>query len=208
MRSSHDRHCCSRFQRLVGSTAISYAQTVTWNSVQLSWTTPGDDSLTGTASQFDLRYSTSAITAANFNAATRWTRHADADRLGHAANRVTVTGLQPSTTYWFAIKTADEVPNWSGHLERDLSGPRSPRPTRSVRRRSPTLIVTSTTETTAALRWTAVGDDSLTGTASSLRRPLLDLADHGGQLGLRDPGHRRAGAGGARHGDQTSRSPA
>src|SRR5690242_15137562 len=34
------------------------AQTVTWNSVQVSWTAPGDDSLTGTASQYDLRYST------------------------------------------------------------------------------------------------------------------------------------------------------
>ena len=49
------------------------AQVVTSNSVRLSWTTPGDDSLTGVATQFDLRYSTSAITAANFASATRWT---------------------------------------------------------------------------------------------------------------------------------------
>src|SRR5258708_39412010 len=33
-----------------------------WNSVTLSWTTPGDDSLSGSASQFDIRYSTSPIT--------------------------------------------------------------------------------------------------------------------------------------------------
>src|SRR5512145_8680 len=44
------------------------AQTVTHNSVTLNWTTPGDDSLTGTAAQFDLRYSTAAITATNFSA--------------------------------------------------------------------------------------------------------------------------------------------
>ena len=40
---------------------ISHAQTVTWNSISLRWTAPGDDSLVGTAAEFDLRYSTSAI---------------------------------------------------------------------------------------------------------------------------------------------------
>ena len=43
-----------------------------WNSVTLTWTTPGDDGTAGTAAQFDLRYSTSPITASNFASATRW----------------------------------------------------------------------------------------------------------------------------------------
>src|SRR6185503_6373840 len=98
---------------VVGSVAPAAAQTVTWNSVQLSWTTPGDDSLTGTPSQFDIRYSTTAITAANFASATLWN---GAPIPGSSGTRqsTTITGLQPNTTYWFAIKTADEVPNWSG----------------------------------------------------------------------------------------------
>ena len=50
--------------------SASIAQT-TPNSVHLSWTASGDDSLTGTASQYDLRYSTSLITAANFASATQ-----------------------------------------------------------------------------------------------------------------------------------------
>jgi len=148
-----------------GSSAISYAQTVTWNSVQVSWTTPGDDSLTGTAAQFDLRYSTAAITAANFNAATRWTATPTPTASG-TRQSVTVTGLLPNTNYWFAIKTADEVPNWSGLsnvIQRTtLAAPDTIRPAPTA-----TLIVNSTTETSAALRWNAVGDDSLTGTASS-----------------------------------------
>lgn len=141
------------------------AQTVTWNSVQLSWTTPGDDGLTGTASQFDLRYSTSAISASNFQNATRWTGTPTPAAPG-TAQSTTVTGLLPSTTYWFAIKTADEVPNWSGISNvisrTTLGAPDTVRPAQVT-----SLAVTGVTETTASLRWTAVGDDSLTGTAMS-----------------------------------------
>jgi phosphodiesterase/alkaline phosphatase D-like protein len=137
----------------------------TSNSVQLAWTTPGDDSLTGTASQFDLRYSTSAITAANFASATRWTG-TPAPAAPGTRQSTTVTGLQPSTTYWFAIKTADEVPNWSG-ISNIISVTTLP-PSDTIRpARVASLVVTGTTETTASLAWTAVGDDSLTGTAAS-----------------------------------------
>ena len=38
--------------------AIAFAQT-RWHSVHLTWTAPGDDSLSGTATQYDLRCSTS-----------------------------------------------------------------------------------------------------------------------------------------------------
>ncbi len=40
--------------------------TVTTSSVALSWTAPGDDGATGTASSYDIRYSTSTITAGNW----------------------------------------------------------------------------------------------------------------------------------------------
>jgi chitodextrinase len=76
-----------------------------------------------------------------------------------------VTGLQPSTTYWFAIKTADEVPNWSGIsniLSRTtLAAPDAVRPAPVAN-----LAITGATETTVSLAWSAVGDDSLAGTAS------------------------------------------
>ena len=124
------------------------AQTVTWNSVQLSWTTPGDDSLTGTAAQFDLRYSTSAITASNFASATRWNGTPVPGTSG-TRQSTTVTGLVPNTTYWFAIKTGDEVPNWSGIsniLSRaTLAAPDTVRPAQVAN-----LTVTGTTETTAS----------------------------------------------------------
>ncbi len=147
-----------------GSFSSSHAQ-VTWTSVQLSWTTPGDDSLSGQASQFDMRYSTSPITAANFANATRWTSMPTPASSG-TRQSVTVTGLQPSTAYYFAIKTGDEVPNWAGLSNvisrTTLAAPDTVRPAPIA-----ALEVTNTTETTVALRWAAVGDDSLTGTAAS-----------------------------------------
>jgi chitodextrinase len=148
---------------LTAPVPAAFAQT-TSTSVSLTWTTPGDDSLSGTAAQFDLRYSTAAITAANFGAATRWTAM-PAPAVSGTSQSVTVTGLTPNTTYWFAIKTADEVPNWSAISNvvsrTTLAAPDAVRPAAIA-----TLAITGMTETGATLRWTAVGDDSLTGTAT------------------------------------------
>ena len=96
---------------------LAPAQTVTFNSVSLTWTAPGDDSLSGTASQYDLRYSTSPITATNFASATRFSGTPTPSPSG-TAEHVTVTGLSSGTLYYFALKTADEVPNWSGISDR------------------------------------------------------------------------------------------
>ena len=152
---------------LAGLATVSpaaHAQT-TATSVQLTWTTPGDDSLTGTAAQFDLRYSTSAITAANFASATRWTA-TPAPTAPGSTQSVTVSGLNPGTTYWFAIKTADEVPNWSAIS--NIVSRTTPAAGDTVRPAAvANLAITGLNETTASLGWTAVGDDSLTGTATS-----------------------------------------
>jgi len=150
---------------MVGTELAADAQTVTSNSIRLTWTTTGDDSLTGTASQFDIRYSTSSITSANFASATRW-NGAPTPTAPGTTQSTTVTGLVPNTTYWFAIKTGDEVPNWSGISNvisrATLAAPDTIRPAPVA-----SLAVTGTTEVTATVAWTAVGDDSLTGTAAS-----------------------------------------
>jgi len=84
----------------------------TSNSITLTWTAPGDDGNVGTASQYDIRYSTSPITDANWASATQCTGEPSPQPAGSGESFV-VTGLNPSTTYYFALKTADEVPNWS-----------------------------------------------------------------------------------------------
>ena len=143
--------------------AASVAQSAS-NSVQLTWTASGDDSLTGTASQYDLRYSTSLITAANFASATQVTGEPVPGAPG-ASQSHTVTGLQPATTYWFAIKTADDVGNWS-LVSNVISKTTSAAPD-VIRPAAASVAVSAVTDTSATLAWTAVGDDSLTGTATS-----------------------------------------
>lgn len=82
-------------------------------SVTLQWTAPGDDSLTGTAAQYDIRYSLFPITPINFpfcSGPTGIPRPSGAGTL----QSLTVHGLVPGFRYYFALKTADERNNWSG----------------------------------------------------------------------------------------------
>ena len=85
---------------------------ITLNSVLLSWTSPGDDGDTGTATTYDIRYSTSLITEANWATATQVSGE-PAPLIAGTAQSLTVSGLSSNTTYYFAIKTSDEVPNTS-----------------------------------------------------------------------------------------------
>lgn len=89
------------------------ADNITGNSVRLNWVAPGDDGNSGTAAQYDIRYSISPITEANWDAVTQVSGE-PAPLVAGTAQNFTVTGLDVETTYYFAIKTADEVPNWSG----------------------------------------------------------------------------------------------
>lgn len=82
------------------------------NAVTLTWTAPGDDNDIGRASQYDIRYATFPITAENFSSATAVANPPEPSAAGSTEN-FEVTGLEPNTLYYFALKTADEVPNWS-----------------------------------------------------------------------------------------------
>lgn len=89
-----------------------YADLVSETEAWLVWTAPGDDGNSGTAAEYDLRYATFPITEGTFaNAipATGVPSPAPAGTpQGHA-----ILGLTPCTDYWFALKTRDEVGNWS-----------------------------------------------------------------------------------------------
>ncbi len=148
---------------LVTLPAVARAQT-SWNSILLQWTAVGDDSLTGTATQYDLRVSTATITAANFAAATRVTG-VPAPAAPGSAESFRVTGLAPNTTYWFAIKAGDESGNWA-LISNVISKATGAAPD-TIRPAAAAIAVGALTDSTATLTWTAVGDDSLAGTATS-----------------------------------------
>lgn len=82
-------------------------------SVTLAWQAPGDDVMEADASRYELRYSTTELTEANF---------ADQGLLApglftpdppRSLQQLTIENLTPGLTYYFALRSADEVPNWS-----------------------------------------------------------------------------------------------
>ncbi|MEK7097279.1 MAG: fibronectin type III domain-containing protein, partial [Patescibacteria group bacterium] len=89
------------------------ASNISQTSVSLSWTAPGDDGNTGLASTYDLRYSTSTITASNWNNAAQLSGEPTPGLAGQKDIVYISVGLSPNTAYYFAIKTKDEIPNTS-----------------------------------------------------------------------------------------------
>ncbi len=80
---------------------------------ELQWTATGDDGATGTASRYDVRYSTAPITEATFGAATPAAGAPDPLPAG-STEQMRVNGLSFSTGYYFAVKALDELGNPSG----------------------------------------------------------------------------------------------
>ena len=83
-------------------------------TVNLSWSAPGDDWGVGTASAYIVRYATSSI-----NSETAWDSAMDVSgeptpSVSGSAENMVVSGLNPGATYYFAIRSQDEVPNLSG----------------------------------------------------------------------------------------------
>jgi len=135
----------------------------TTGSSMLHWTAPGDDSISGRATAYDMRYSQSPITAANFLLATR-VLGVPAPKPAGSAESFLITNLVAGTGYYYAIKTADEAANWSNlsniaHSVADnvgvgtplayrLSGP-WPNPARAWARWSYSLAATGAVELVA-----------------------------------------------------------
>ena len=81
-------------------------------SVTLEWTAPGDDGSIGKAQNYDVRVSRLPITASNFSLAT----HLNTSMLpgpSGTKERLTVFNLTYGVAYYFAVKTADDIGNWS-----------------------------------------------------------------------------------------------
>jgi hypothetical protein len=87
------------------------AQLAGSNSHTFTWTAVGNDGKVGTASYYELRYTTTDSTFSNWSAATLVTGLA-APKVAGSAESFNVTGLA-NGTYWFAIKACDAVPNCS-----------------------------------------------------------------------------------------------
>lgn len=88
--------------------------------VTLHWTAPGDDGDVGSATLYDLRYSTDPITSDNWQSAVQ-VETEPVPSIAGTTEECTVDGLTLSTEYYFAIKSVDNGGNWSG-LSNVVSG--------------------------------------------------------------------------------------
>ena len=145
---------------------LVHAQTSADSSVVLLWTAPGDDGTIGRATSYDIRYRTTNISGTDttswWNAATQATGEPVPGNSG-VTDSMRVRGLNPQTTYYFMIRAADEIPNWSGFSNlatKTTSGDAVPPSTVAD------LSVTNRTGNSISVRWTAPGDDGAVGTAS------------------------------------------
>ncbi len=84
------------------------------STITLTWTATGDDSLTGTAAAYDIRYSTAGpINETNFDLATPVSNPPPPQASG-TTEIFTVEGLDFNTTYFFALKVIDDFGQTSG----------------------------------------------------------------------------------------------
>lgn len=146
----------------VANLALSNA---TNSSVVLTWTSTGDDAATGTAASTDIRYSTSAITAANFAGATQVSGE-PIPAVAGTSQSMTVSGLSGSTTYYFAMKSQDEAANVS-LLSNVATMTTLPNPDVTAPSAVTNLSLSAPTTTSLIVAWTAPGDDAATGTAAT-----------------------------------------
>lgn len=132
------------------------ASNPTMSSLTLSWTSPGQDADSGTATEYDIRYSTSVLSQNNWDSALQ-VNNEPTPQLAGGTESFEVTGLEPATGYFFGIKTADEVPNWSALSNiTALATSGDQTPPAAI---TDLLAETGSGEGDVLIGWTAPGDD-------------------------------------------------
>jgi chitodextrinase len=91
--------------------AITLTVGVGKTTAVISWTAPSDQCSGAAVASYDLRYSTSAITACNFESAT--TISTTTPQAPGNTECFELSSLPMGTTYWFAVMSRDAAGNWS-----------------------------------------------------------------------------------------------
>ncbi len=135
--------------------------------VILQWRAPGDDGTVGQAASYDVRYSTAGpMDGASFGSATPVPVQPPTPGPSGSTETLNVTGLSPETEYWFALRTADEVPNWSP-VSNNANIITSPPPDVSPPAQVTDLDAVVVNSDYAILQWAAPGDDGSVGRATT-----------------------------------------
>ncbi|HEX7879850.1 MAG TPA: hypothetical protein VF720_10595 [Candidatus Eisenbacteria bacterium] len=134
-------------------------------AVTVRWAAPGDDGTTGgPATSYDLRWFSDY--PYDFAIGTP-VPGVPAPAAPGTLQSATTTGLSPGGTYWFVLRSADEMPNWSVLSNRLSVTTLTMPPDLTVPAAIADLAQVDATLTTLRVGWTATGDDGAVGTASS-----------------------------------------
>jgi hypothetical protein len=128
-------------------------------SIVLSWSAPSDDSPSGRASAYDIRYSTSVLSEESWTDATHVHGEPQPQDPG-TLEQFTVPNLPPDTSYYFALRALDfkaNASNLSNVVLLDVDPPSA----------IADLQVTASTSRSLTLEWTAPSDNGSSGRASS-----------------------------------------
>jgi len=136
----------------------------TRTSVTLAWTAPGDDWRTGLAAAYDVRYAETEDSLTFRFSRARWAPTPFAPSAPGSAETLLVENLSPGTRYYFAVKTADEVPNWS-EISTVVHVTTLAPPDTTAPAAIDDLYVDHHGATSLTLRWRAPGDDGMDGYA-------------------------------------------
>jgi hypothetical protein len=83
------------------------------STVTLTWLAAGDDPRSGVATKYEIRYQKAHQTNPWWKYATPLLEVESTAPYVGLTESVTISGLLPGARYFFALKAADEVPNWS-----------------------------------------------------------------------------------------------
>ena len=153
---------------------------LTSTSGLIQWQAPGDDGTSGFATSYQGRYSTAPIvTVADWNAATSISGMPVPQAPGTLQSKL-VSGLLPSTRYYFNVRALDEVSNIGG-VSNTPTGVTAAPPDATAPATIPDLSAAALSATRINLGWTQAGDDDYSGVASSceVRRAATAITTEG-----------------------------
>ncbi|HET9252918.1 MAG TPA: hypothetical protein VFP58_12465 [Candidatus Eisenbacteria bacterium] len=140
--------------------SVTRGQTQT-HYITLEWTAPGDDGNVGQASQYEMRYSTTDPANAT-DTLSWWNSATQVPGLPYPSysggtDQVTLQGLTANVTYYFVLRTRDEVPtNWSGFSNVAFGQPN----TCIIPNQTPQSFTVVNDSDEALLTWSGVPDAS------------------------------------------------
>jgi len=137
------------------------AADATSRSVTLQWKATGDDGLTGRASEYDIRYSTTPLDETSWDSATQ-VEDEPAPAESGSVETFELTGLLPETHYWIGLKVKDNVDQYSA-LSNVTEATTAPAPVlRADPETMPLVWLEKNDETTRVLTLYNDGGDKLT----------------------------------------------